>query len=135
MAPKRTSQTKSFPSNPTTKISNLIWDCNIPSSINIRHLTEKGEKIWKTDGLEPSLLVQGKHHIKTLCLPLHPMILQIISIMQIHPMQLTPNSPKCIVATIILNEVEKKGITVEDSCLLTKMLKPLKILKPQPNCF
>ena len=39
MAPKKSAQIKSSPSNPTTKISDLIRDCNILSSINIRHLT------------------------------------------------------------------------------------------------
>ena len=73
--------------------------------------------------MEPGLLVLGKRHIETLCFPLHPMILQIISILQIHPMQLTPNSLKCTVATIILNEVEKKGITVEDFLFAYKAVK------------
>ena len=42
------------------------------------------------------------------------MILQFLSALQIHLMQLTPNSLKFIMATIILNEVEGKGITVND---------------------
>ena len=123
MAPKKSAQTKSSPSNPTTKISDLIRDCNIARSVNIKHITEREEKIWKSDGLEPGLLVLGKHHIETLCFPLHPMILQIFSILQVHPMQLTPHSLKCIVATIILNEVEKKGITIEDFLLAFRVVK------------
>ena len=81
MAPRKSAQTKSSSSNPITKISDLIRDCNIPSSVNIRHITEREEKIWKSDGLEPSLLALGKRHIETLCFPLHPMILQILSIL------------------------------------------------------
>ena len=42
------------------------------------------------------------------------MILQFLSALQIHPRQLTPNSLKFIVAAIVLNEVEGKGITVND---------------------
>ena len=42
------------------------------------------------------------------------MILQFLSTLQIHPMQLTPNSLKFIVAAIILNEDEGKGITIND---------------------
>ena len=38
-------------------------------------------------------------------------------------MQLTPNSLKCIIATIILNEVEKKSITVEDFLFAYKAVK------------
>ena len=114
MAPKKSTQIKSYPSTPTTKTFDLIKDCNIPSSVNIRHITEAEERRWKVEGLEPDLLVLDKFHIETLHFPLHPMILQILSTLQLHLMQLTPNSLKCIVATIILNEVEKKGITVKD---------------------
>ena len=42
------------------------------------------------------------------------MILQFLFSLQIHPMQLTPNSLEFIVATINLNEVEGKGIIVND---------------------
>ena len=38
-------------------------------------------------------------------------------------MQLTPNSLKCIIDTIILNEVEKKGIIVEDFLFAYKVVK------------
>ena len=130
MAPRKSAQTKSSPSNPSTKISDLIRDCNIPNSINIRHIAEREEKIWKSDGLEPGLLVLGKRHIETLSFPLHPMIFQIFSVLQIHPMRLTPNSLKCIVATIILNEVEKKGITIEDFLFAYRAVKTPQNPKP-----
>ena len=120
MAPKKSVQVKSSPS---TKISNLIRDCNIPSSINIRHITKEEERRWKIEGLEPGLLVLGKRHIETLRFPLHPMILQILSTLQVHLMQLTPNSLKCIIATIILNKVEKKCITVEGFLFAYKAVK------------
>ena len=42
------------------------------------------------------------------------MILQFLSALQIHSLQLIPNSLKFIVAAITLNEVEGKGITVND---------------------
>ena len=38
-------------------------------------------------------------------------------------MQLTPNFLKCVIATIILNEVEKKGITIEDFMFAYKAIK------------
>ena len=63
---------------------------------------------------DENLLVLGKKHIKTICLPIHPLILQFLSALHLHPMQLTPNSLKFLVASIILNEVKKKNITVED---------------------
>ena len=123
MAPKRLTQKKSSPSTPSTRISDLIRDCNILDSVHIRNITKAEEKRWRVEGLDPGLLVLGKCHIETICFPLHPMILQILSILQIHPMQLTPNSLKCIVATIILNEVKKKGITVEDFLFAYKAVK------------
>ena len=79
MALKKSAQIKSSPSTTTTKIPDLIRDCNIPSSVNIRHIIDEEGKRWKIEGLEPGLLVLGKRHIKTLCFPLHPMILQILS--------------------------------------------------------
>ena len=69
---------------------------------------------WRISGLDDNLLVLAKKHIETIRLPIHPMILQFLSALQIHPMQLTPNSLKYIVAAIILNEVEGKGITIND---------------------
>ena len=123
MAPKKSIQIKSPPSTLTTKISDLIRDYNIPSSVNINHITEVEERMWKVEGLEPGLLVLGKRHIETLRFPLHPMILQILSTLQVHSIQLTPNSLKCILATIILNEVEKKDITVEDFLFAYKVVK------------
>ena len=135
MPPKKSAQTKSSPSNPATKISDLVRDCNIPNFVNIRHITEREEKIFKSDGLEPSLPVLGKHHIETFRFPLHPMILQILSILQIHPMQFTPNSLKCIVATIILNEVDKRGITVEDFLFAYKVVKTPQNVKAPAKQF
>ena len=64
----------------------MIRDCNIPNSVNIRNIIEEEEKRLELEGLEPGLLVLGKRHIETLCFPLHPMILQILSTLQIHPM-------------------------------------------------
>ena len=55
-----------------------------------------------------------KRHIETIRLPIHPMILQFLFALQIHPMKLTPNFLKFIVVAIILNEVEGKNITVND---------------------
>ena len=49
------------------------------------------------------------------------------------PMQLTPNFLECIVATIILNEVEKKNITVEDFLFSYKVMKQPQTLKLLPN--
>ena len=63
------------------------------------------------------------------------MILQILSVLQIHPMQLTPNSLKCIVATIILNEVEKKNIMVEDFLFAYKAVKTPTNPKAPPILF
>ena len=73
--------------------------------------------------MEHGLLVLGKRHIETLSFPLHPMILQILSTLQILPMQLTLNCLKCIVVTIILNEVEKRGFTVDDFLFAYKAVK------------
>ena len=90
-------------------VSQLIKDCNIPASIKIRPLVQEEENKWRTIGLgDDNLLVLGKRQIETIRLPIHPMILQFLSTLQIHPMQLTPNSLKFIVAAIILSEVEGK---------------------------
>ena len=56
MAPKKAAQIKSSSSTPTTKTSDLIWDCNILSFVNIRHITEAEERRWKVEGLELGLL-------------------------------------------------------------------------------
>ena len=82
-------------------VSQLVKDYNIPASINIRPLVQEEENKWRTSGLDDeNLLVLGKRHIETIRLPIHPMILQFLSALQIHPMQLTPNSLKFIVAAI-----------------------------------
>ena len=135
MAPRKSIQNKSSPSTPSTKVFDLIRDCNIPSSVCIRPLTEAEEKKWRVEGLDSGLLVLGKRHIETISFPLHPMILQILSVLQVHPMQLTPNSLKCIVATIILNEVEKKNITVEDFFFVYKVVKTPTSPKAPPKQF
>ena len=67
--------------------------------------------------------------------PLHPMILQILFALQVHPMQLTPNYLKCIVASIILNEVEKKNIMVEDFLFAYKAMKTPTNPKAPPKQF
>ena len=63
------------------------------------------------------------------------MILQIQSVLQVNPMHLTPNSLKCIVATIILNEVEKKNIMVEDFLFTYKAVKTPINPKAPPKQF
>ena len=50
-------------------------------------------------------------------------------------MQLTPTSLKCFVATIILNEVEKKNITVEDFLFAYKAVKTPTNPKAPPKQF
>ena len=59
-------------------------------------------------------IVLGRKHIETMRLPIHPLILQFLSALHLYPMQLTPNSLKFLATSIILNEVEKKDITLED---------------------
>ena len=63
------------------------------------------------------------------------MILQILSILQIHLTQLTPNSLKCIIATIILNEVKKQNIMVEDFLFAYKAVKTPTNPKAPPKQF
>lgn len=69
------------------------------------------------------LLGLGKHHIETLHFPIHLLILPFVTTHNVHFMQLTSNSIKCLVAMVILNEVERKGIT------LTNLLYALRINK------
>ena len=96
-------------------ITQLIRDYNIPNNIQIRLLSFDEVDNWKTAGLNnDNLLVLGRKHIETIHLPIHPLILQFLSALHLHPMKLTPNSLKFLVASIILNEVEKKNISVED---------------------
>ena len=133
MAPRKSVQNKYSPSTPSTKVSDLIRDCNIPSSICIRPITEAEERKWRVEGLDSGILILGKRHIETICFPLHPMILQFLFVLQAHPMQLTPNSLKCIATTIILNEVENKNITVEDFLFAYKAMKTPTSLKAPPK--
>ena len=96
-------------------ITQLIRDYNIPNNIQIRLLTSQEAKKWKTSGLnDENLLVLGRKHIEIIRLPIHHLILQFLSALRLHLMQLIPNSLKFLVASIILNEVEEKNITVED---------------------
>ena len=135
MAPKKSAQNKPSPSAPFVKVSNLIRDYNIPSSVRIRPITEAEEKKWRVEGLDSGLLVLSKRYIEIVHFPFHPMILQILSALQVHPMQLTLNSLKCIVAFIILNEVEKKNITVEDFLFAYKAVKTPTNPKAPPKQF
>ena len=63
------------------------------------------------------------------------MIFQILSVLQVHSMQLSPNSLKYIMATIILNEIEKKNITVEDFFFAYKAVKTPTNPKAPPKQF
>ena len=115
MAPKKSIANKSSTSSQEYFVSQLVKECNIPDNIKIRPLTTKEENRWRISGIgDENTIVLGRRHIETIRLPIHSMILQFISALQIHPMQLTPNSLKFIVAAIILNEVEGKGITIND---------------------
>ena len=115
MAPKKSViGESSFVSQPPF-ITQLIRNCNIPNNIQIRLLSPDEAGKWKTSGLDnENLLVLGRKHIETIRLPIHPLILQFLSALHLHPMQLTLNSLKFLVASIILNEVEGKNITFED---------------------
>ena len=92
----------------------LIKECNIPDNIKFTPLSLEEENRWRVSGLGDDNVVLGKRHIETIHLPVYSLILQFLSALQIHPMQLTPNSLKFIVVAIILNEIEGKGITVND---------------------
>ena len=109
MAPKKSVASESSSSSQLPYITQLIRDCNIHNNIQIRPLTLDEAEYWKTSGLDnKNLLVLGRKHIETIRLPIHPLILQFLSGLHLHPMQLTPNSLKFLVASIILNEVEGK---------------------------
>ena len=115
MAPKKTIAHKPSFSFQDYFVSQLIKECNIPDNIKIRPLTLEEENRWRVSGLgDENAFVMGKRHIETIRVPVHYMILQFLSAVQIHPMQLTPNSLKFIVAAIILNEIEGKGVIVND---------------------
>ena len=91
------------------------------------------EKRWKDEGLFKDILILGKKHIKTIRLPIHPMIIQLVSALQVHSMQLTPNALKFIVASIILNEVEGKDIIVNDLLYAFRVSKTLTNLNAPPD--
>ena len=135
MAPKKAIAHKPSSSAQDSFILQLIRYCSIPDSIKIRSLAPKEENRWRISGLgDDNLLALGKRHIKTIRLPIHPTILQFLFALQIHPMQLTPNSLKFIVAAIILNEVEGKGITVNDLLFIFNVKKtPSKLNSPKQH--
>ena len=69
-----TSKPSSAPQAPF--ITQLIKDCNIPSNIKIRLPTPIETDNWKLTGLgNENLIMLGKKHIETICLPIHPLIL------------------------------------------------------------
>ena len=115
MSPKKAVAHRSSTSSQEYFVSQLIKECNILDTIKIRPLTSEEENRWRISGIgDENTIVLGRRHIETICLPIHSMILQFLSTLQIHPMQLTPNSLKSIIAAIILNEAEGKGIIVND---------------------
>ena len=122
MASKKISTAYSSSTPPPSFIAQMIRDLNIPSSIQIRLLSNDEADNWKTSGLkDDNQIVLGRKHIETMRLPIHPLILQFLSALHLHPMQLTPNFLKFLTASIILNEVEKKNITVEDLLFVFKV--------------
>ena len=122
MASKKVSATSSSSASTPPFIAQMIKDLNIPNNIQIRLLSNDEADSWKTSGLkDENQIVLGRKHIETIRLPIHPLILQFLSALRLHPMQLTPNSLKFLTASIILNEVEKKDITVEDLLFVFKV--------------
>ena len=114
MAAKKSVTGESPSSSQAPHITQLIKACNIPNNIQIRPISPYEADKWKASGLDENLLILGKKHNETIRLPIHSLILQFLSALCLHPMQLTLNSLKFLVASIILNEVEGKNITVED---------------------
>ena len=122
MASKKISASSSSSASTPPFIAQMIKDLNIPNNIQIRLLSNDEADSWKTSGLkDENQIVLGRKHIETIRLPIHPLILQFLSALRLHPMQLTPNSLKFLTASIILNEVEKKDITVEDLLFVFKV--------------
>lgn len=109
MAPKRSKQGKSF-NIAMADFLKMIKEFIIPSSSHVRLIKEDKERRWRGEGLGTCVLVLGRHHNETLCFPIHPLILQFTTAYKVHTMQLARSSLKCIAASIILNEVEGKGI-------------------------
>ena len=133
MAPKKVFGHMSSTSSREYFTSQLIKECNIPDNIKIRPLTFEEENIWRFNGIrDENTIVLGRRHIETICLPIHYMILPFLSTLQIHPMQLTPNSLKFIVAAIILNETKGKGITFND-LIFTYNVKKIPSKPNSPN--
>ena len=115
-----TSKPSSAPQPPF--ITQLIKDYNIPNNIQIRLPTPQETENWKLFGLDiENLLILGKKHIETIRLPIHLLILQFLAALRLHPMQLTPNSFKFLIASIILNEVEGRDIFIEDLLFIFKV--------------
>ena len=135
MAPKKAIASKSSTSTQLPHISQLIKDGNIPSAIKIRPLTAEEENIQWILSFDDNLLVLGKRHIETIHIPIHPIILQFLSSLQILSMQLTLNSFKFIVAVVILNEVEGKGITINDLLFTINVKKTTSKSKPQETSY
>lgn len=106
----------------------MIRDFNIPSSINIRPIQDDEERRWRGKGLDAGILVLGRHHIQTLHFRIHPLIFQFTTAHKLHLMQLTPNFLKCLVASIILNDVEGKGIRLANLLYTLQINKTLTAL-------
>lgn len=90
----------------------LIRDFDIHAIVKIRPIQDDEERRWKGKGLGTGVLVLGRWHIEILCFPIHYLILQFAIAHKLYLMKLTPNSLQCLVASIILNEVKGKGITL-----------------------
>ena len=121
MASNNTTVNKSSAPQPPF-ITQLIKDCNIPNNIRLRLPSPTESENWRTSGLgNENLIMLGKKHIEIIRLPIHPLILQFLAALRLHPMQLTPNSFKFLTASIILNEVEGKDISVEDLLYVFKV--------------
>ena len=103
-------------------IIQLIRDYNTPNNIRLRLLSPTEHENWRSSSLgSENLVMLGKKHIEIIRVPIHPLILQFLATLWLHPMQLTPNSFKFLTASIILNEVEGKDITVEDLIYVFKV--------------
>ena len=87
MAPKRSVVGESSSPSQFPHITQLIRDCNIPNNIQIRPITPEEAEKWKIVGLgDENLIVLGRKHIETICLPIHPLILQFLPALRLHPM-------------------------------------------------
>lgn len=111
MAPKRS---KSKSPNTPDEVWQLAEELGIPPIVHIKPIEEDELRRWRVEGLANDVLVLGRCHLEILRFLLHPLVLQFVTTHKAHLMQLTPNSIKCVVAFIILYEVEGKGITLAD---------------------